>query len=330
MVRSGMRRARIKIAAEEGEAVYHCITRVVNGERLLDETAREVLRQQLWQISDFCGVEVLTYTILSNHFHVLLRVPFRPVLTDDELLRRYRVLYPVPTPYQSARLEVVEAQLKSGGAEAEAWRRRNLSLMYDVSQFMKLLKQRFTIWFNHAHARFGTLWAERFKSVLIESERDVMQTVAAYIDLNAVRAGLVADPKDYRFCGYAEAVGGKTRARAGLRAVLGRRGWSDTQAAYRQVLYGTGSDVRDGAADIPRDAFAKVVAERGRLPLATVLRCRWRYFSDGAVLGGRAFVATQRARFRSAEMPRTPENLAPIGDWGGLTTLHRLRGDVSA
>jgi putative transposase len=32
--------------------------------------------------------------------------------------------------------------------------------------------------------------------------------IAAYIDLNAVRAGLVVDPKDYRFCGYGEAMGG--------------------------------------------------------------------------------------------------------------------------
>jgi hypothetical protein len=30
--------------------------------------------------------------------------------------------------------------------------------------------------------------------------------VAAYIELNPVRAGLCADPKDYRYCGYAEAL----------------------------------------------------------------------------------------------------------------------------
>ena len=44
-----MREARIKVPADSGDAVYHCITRVVNGERLLDEPAREVLRKQLWQ-----------------------------------------------------------------------------------------------------------------------------------------------------------------------------------------------------------------------------------------------------------------------------------------
>ena len=68
--------------------------------------------------------------------------------------------------------------------------------MGDVSAFMKELKQRFSIWFNRSHKRFGTLWAERFKSVLIENAASALRTVAAYIDLNPVRAGLVEDPKE--------------------------------------------------------------------------------------------------------------------------------------
>jgi hypothetical protein len=35
--------------------------------------------------------------------------------------------------------------------------------MWDVSAFMKLLKQRFTQWFNRQRGRKGTLWEERFK-----------------------------------------------------------------------------------------------------------------------------------------------------------------------
>ncbi|MEZ5431159.1 MAG: hypothetical protein R3F31_08270 [Verrucomicrobiales bacterium] len=45
-------------------------------------------------------------------------------------------------------------------------------------------------------------------------------TMAAYIDLNPVRAGMVDDPKDYRWCGYAEAVAGGRRARRGLGTML--------------------------------------------------------------------------------------------------------------
>ena len=189
-----MREARIKVPVESGDAVYHCITRVVNGERLLDEPAREVLRKQLWQVADFCGVLIHTYAILSNHFHVLLMVPQRATLSDAELLRRYRRLYPTPTKFQAARLDVIEAELRSGGPEGDAWRNRQLALMGDVSQFMKLLKQRFSVWFNKSHHRYGTLWAERFKSLLVEPTGRAIETVAAYIDLNPVRAGLVDDP----------------------------------------------------------------------------------------------------------------------------------------
>ena len=43
-----MRQPRIKVAAEEGEAVYHCMSRTVNGERLFNDVAKEVLRRQCW------------------------------------------------------------------------------------------------------------------------------------------------------------------------------------------------------------------------------------------------------------------------------------------
>lgn len=121
--------------------------------------------------------------------------------------------------------------------------------MGKLSQFMKLLKQRFSIWFNENHGRFGTLWAERFKSVLVEPKRGVLETIAAYIDLNCVRAGLVSDPKDYRFCGYAEAMGGSTKARAGLIAISApaQPSWREVQACYRQMLFGAGAAPRQHA-----------------------------------------------------------------------------------
>jgi hypothetical protein len=40
--------------------------------------------------------------------------------------------------------------------------------MHDLAEFMKGLLQRFTQWFNRAHSRSGTLWEDRFKSVIVE------------------------------------------------------------------------------------------------------------------------------------------------------------------
>ena len=193
-----MRMGRIKVDSRLGEAAYHCMTRVVAGERLLDAQAKEVLRRQLWLTAEYCGVEVLTYAILDNHFHILLLVPQKGPVSDAELVRRYRLLHPRPTRWQAGRLEVIEAALAGGTAEGEAWRRRQLGQQCEVSVFMKLLKQRFAIWYNKRHGRYGTLFAERFKSVLVEPVGHALRTVAFYLDLNPIRAGLVGDPKDYR------------------------------------------------------------------------------------------------------------------------------------
>ena len=84
----------------EAAAVYHCMTRTVNGEMLFEDREKEMLRKMLWQVADFSGVEILTYCIMSNHFHVLVRVPEKEKLSDAELMRRYKVLYPKPTKYQ--------------------------------------------------------------------------------------------------------------------------------------------------------------------------------------------------------------------------------------
>ena len=322
-----MRLGRIKVSPEDGPAAYHCMTRVVAGERLIDDPAKEILRRQLWLVAEFCGVEILTYAILSNHFHILVRVPQKTTPSDTELLRRYRLLHPKPTKYQQARIEVIEAQLVAGGPEGEDWKRRQLALMGDVSNFMKLLKQRFAIWFNKDHRRYGTLFAERFKSVLVECSGNALRTMAFYIDLNPVRAGLVADPKDYRFCGYGEAVAGNAVARVGLCQVHGGK-WQQAHAAHRIGLFGTGSAPRLAGSTIAPATFQKVLRQKGQLPLSTVLRCRVRYFTDSAVLGSQAFVAMHLAAYRrryGARQRSAPRPLLPVTDWGGLTVLRALR-----
>lgn len=324
-----MRLPRIKLLREEGEAVYHCISRTVNGEWLLDDTSKEMLRRQMWLVAEYCGVQVLTYTILDNHFHILVRVPQWSAPSDAELLRRYEVLYPKPTPHQAARLEVIRSQLASDGPDAVAWRLRQMSLMGDVSQYMKLLKQRFSIWFNLTHDRFGTLWAERFKSVLVEHDGRALQAMALYIDLNCIRAGIVSDPKDYRFCGYAEAVGGGERARVGLAYITAVTAWTEVQAHYRESLFGAGPRPREGKASIAQHDARRTRAEAGRLPWTIQLTCRLTYFTDGAVFGTQAFVARHLAAYALKTNRRVGGKPQPMsGDWGNsdLAVMRRVRG----
>jgi REP element-mobilizing transposase RayT len=303
------------------------MSRTVNGEALFKQREREVFRKMLHQVADFSGVEMLTYCLMHNHFHVLVRVPTVDFVSDAELMRRYRVLYPKPTVYQTTSAERMERELKSNGPDADVIRSQLLARMGDVSAFMKTLKQRFSTWFNKSHDRYGPLWADRFKSVLVEGKGNVLQTMAAYIDLNPVRAGIVKDPKDYRYCGYAEAVAGQKEALRGLKFITaGLYDCSNREVLelYRKMLFGKGSAPVAGAAQFDRAQAVKVLEEaQGALPTHVLLRCRVRYFSEGAVLGSREFVnayldkwqdsARRKHRSKPCEIPsHSTESLAVL------------------
>ena len=201
--------------------------------------------------------------------------------------------------------------------------------MWDLSEFMMTLKQKFTIWFNRNHDRVGTLWESRFRSVVVEGAWKSLLCVAAYIDLNAVRAGLVDDPKDYRWCGYCEAVVGDPVARKGLAAALGgfKPGatWRDVGPRYRKVLFGIGEE-NSSRVGLSRDEVAKVWKAGGRLTLAQLLRCRLRYFSEGMAIGTAGFVEAffQSARSAFSVTRKTGARRMKGGDWEGLRVARAL------
>ncbi len=322
---------RLKVSGRA--AVYHVMTRTVNGELLFKDREKEILRKMIWQVADFCGVDVLTYCIMSNHFHVLLRVPDRAAVSDRELMRRYQVLYPKPTKYQEASVEIMEAQLEAGGEEAEEIRRKLLARMTDVSEFMKAVKQRFSVWYNRSHKRYGTLWAERFKSVLVEGQGNPLQTMAAYIDLNAVRAGLVEDPKDYRFCGYAEAVAGVVEAKRGLIKIWTDHGAKRIDSAlrmHRMLIFGKHAS-EPSLSEMTRQRALEILdQEDGELPKSVMLRCRVRYFTDGAILGSSEFVRGFTGAWQMERGRKHPPKVNTMRGtkWGDLAVIQGLRRQV--
>ena len=293
-------------------AIYHCVSRIVNREFVLEREEKEKFVALMRVYARFCQVEVLTFCVMSNHFHLLLEVPARPEdggasWTDEELLGHLSCLYS-ELQMGELRWELGHYREQKNDRAAEAFRRRFFARMWDLSEFMKSLKQCFTQWFNREHEREGILWEGRFKSSLVE-DGHAARTVAAYIDLNPVRAGIVSDPKDYRWSGYGEAVAGKEVARQGLRLVIFESlscgmdekkaegsvaSWREVVRRYRVVLYqdGVERECVGGAkrAGISREAVERVLAEGGELSEAALLRCRARYFIDGLVLGSEGFV----------------------------------------
>ena len=333
-----MRHARLKIRNQS--AVYHCVSRTVNREMLFHRMAKEVLRKHIWQVAEFSGVEVLTFCVMSNHFHVLIRVPEvgKVKVSNYELIRRYRVLYPEPKRYQIASSAVLFEILEKGGEEAEIIRSALLSRMHDVSQYMKTLKQRFSIYYNRSYGRVGTLWSERFKSTIVETGGWAPRVVAAYIDLNPVRAGLVDDPKDYRWSSYGEASAGATRARAGLMSAVdggfGQHDWRTVANDYRRLLYCKGASPAPGkegkAMRIPVATWRREMERGAELPVSSALRCRIRYFTDGAILGSQAYVEEVFQAFREhfSSGRKTGSRKMKGSFWEGLVVSKDLRGEV--
>lgn len=314
-----MRRKRYK--PEGFTTHYHLMSRTVNGEKWFGGREKERLRKLIWQVAEFSGIRVITYAVMDNHFHVLVEVPASREVDDRELVRRYRVLYPRPTPWNPVGPEALEKLLAEDGVHGQRLRRALQRRMHDISWMAKTIKQRFATWFNQSRQRFGPVWSERFKSVLVEGDLKVLRTVAAYIDLNAVRAGKASDPKDYRFCGYAEAVAGRRVARGGIRT-LGL-----DLPAYRQTLFGVGSAPREGKAALDRkQAEAVIERDGGRITVAEALRCRIRHLTDGLILGSPEFIEQQIERFsRETKRPARPK---PVPGWeeSGLSTLSRPHG----
>ena len=277
--------------SEEG-GVYHCMSRCVQGRRLLNKREQGVFRRMLERVAEFSGVEVITFCIMHNHFHILIRVPARDTEpTDAELVRRYHLLYPKASKYAPVPPHRVELVL--AGDEGDALREWLLRRMHDVSEFMRTLNLRFSLWYNRTHELFGAFWASRFKAVLIEDKQSLVSTVAAYVDLNPVRAGLVEDPKDYRFSGYGEAVAGCAGPRERLCRLMQADGEDEKErmAAYRRLLFCRAMRPAAGKAAVADEAADRVLKEeRGHLTRSAVAGVRLRFFIEGAVLGSAEFV----------------------------------------
>ena len=146
-----------------------------------------------------------------------------------------------------------------------------------------------------------------------------------------MRAGLVGDPADYRWSGYAEAVGGSGKAREGLGLVMLSRGrspnWEKAAGPYRQLLYlrGQAKGVSETGAPLKAgfspEEVRKVLDADGELPLNVVLRCRVRYFTEGLALGSRAYiedVLQQHPCMIGQRHPGEPCKMTGC-DWGDLS-----------
>ena len=294
------------------------VNRIYDRRYLLDTEGKEFLVKLVRAYEDVLGVEVLTFCVMDNHFHLLVRVPHRPegfdVPIEVVVARLDRALGAESAKLMHRNLEFWRTTKNE--AAMEEWRRQQVARMFSLSEFMKAIQLRFSRWYNRRAGRKGTLWEGRYTSVIVEEEERAMRTMAAYIDLNPVRAGMVADPADYRWSGYAEAMAGKARSRRGVVKIIGQMAWARAAAAgakpwvaegfpapverralvfYRAILGSQGTERTRADGTVVRRGLSKKLTARLTTPnerrlAAEVLTRRVRHFTQGVIFGSRAMI----------------------------------------
>ncbi len=232
-------------------AYFHIVSNIVDKRVIFGPEENAAFLSYMRRYEAFSHVRIIGYSLMDNHFHLLLQIPGRPLVrpSQESLLLHVRKTLGdgIAGQYQE-RIDFWEQQLRIGelrklgsaeklavelaspmdvllGGEVDLQEHAAAQLekvsqdiwqrMYDVSQFVFSLKQQFSHWYNKKSKRVGTLWEERFRATLIQAGPALCE-VAAYIDLNAVRAGVVSDAKDYPWSQYGAAAAGDSLALAAL------------------------------------------------------------------------------------------------------------------
>jgi REP element-mobilizing transposase RayT len=113
-----MRHARVKT---EGTGCYHVVSRIVDRAFKLDDGEKEIFRRMMRKAEAFSGVRVLTYAVMSNHFHLLVEVPEWGEVGGAELLRRMTALY--GTAYVAARTKQWDEWRKNNKTGGQVFRK---------------------------------------------------------------------------------------------------------------------------------------------------------------------------------------------------------------
>jgi hypothetical protein len=197
---------------------YHCGSRCVRRAFLCGEDAfsgmnfdhrRGWIAERIKQLSGVFAIDVAAYAVLSNHYHVVVRIDRERALawSLDEVLERWTRLYSGPflvTRYLSeARGQMIEAEVAKVQEIGEDYRAR----LHDLSWFMRTLNEHIARQANAEDGVKGRFWEGRFKSQALLDEKALLAAMA-YVDLNPVRAGIAESPEgsDYtsikeRICG---------------------------------------------------------------------------------------------------------------------------------
>lgn len=190
----------------EDTPYYHVVARCVRRAWLYGYDAyagkdyshrKDWILRRLRYLADVFAIDLCAYAIMSNHYHLVLRVDRSRVAhwSQAEVVARWARLFSIPPlieRWQDGCATVAERAMAE--ALIERWRLR----LTDISWYMRCLNEHLARRANAEDECTGRFWEGRFKSQALLDEVGLL-TAMAYVDLNPVRAGLAAMPEECEF-----------------------------------------------------------------------------------------------------------------------------------
>jgi REP element-mobilizing transposase RayT len=196
---------------------YHCVSRCVRRAFLCGEDAysgvsyehrRGWIADRLQRLASVFAVDVAGYAVMSNHFHVVVRIDTERAAawTTDEVLTRWTALFSGPLLVQrymaEGRSGMAAGDVLAVDQLAETYRAR----LMDLSWFMRTLNEGIARQANAEDDVTGRFWEGRFKSQALLDEQALIAAMA-YVDLNPIRAGMAETPEESDYTSIQQRLG---------------------------------------------------------------------------------------------------------------------------
>lgn len=139
------------------------------------------LVERLYQLVGLFAVDLCAYSIMSNHFHLVVRVDSdrAHMWSEEEVICRWCALFP------GGRKRLLALSKRDRHRQIETWRKR----LYSLSWFMRCLNESIARRANREDGCTGRFWEGRFRAQALADEGAVL-TCMSYVDLNPIRAGV--------------------------------------------------------------------------------------------------------------------------------------------
>jgi hypothetical protein len=202
------RLSRVEEFGPDEIAVVHVMNRVVRRCLLMgtdDYTGKNYDHRKSWvenelkRMAAWFGIDLLTFAIMSNHFHLVLRSRPDVVETwdDTEVAKRWLMLCPNRKAADGRAADPTEPELNSIRLDAEKVKTIR-SRLSDISWWMRLLCQKIAQRANKEDEASGKFWQSRYKAVRLIDEEAIL-ACSAYVDLNPIRAAQAETIEDSQF-----------------------------------------------------------------------------------------------------------------------------------